>query len=119
MCRVQSPRLATIEALSQIMRIPEVEIPDLRALVAHHDRRQAGHLWRLWRGRLNPWIGFAPLNGLPHKSAHMPRSFAPISMLTADCGAEVSSASTAIGAAVRVTRGSMSSDKNRERGANM
>ena len=36
MCRVQSPRLATIEALSQIMRIPEVEIPDLRALDAHN-----------------------------------------------------------------------------------
>src|SRR6516164_11479754 len=80
MCRVQSSRLATVEALSQVMRVPEVEIPDLRALVAHHDRRQAGHLWRLWRGRLNPWIGFAPLNGLPQKSAHMPRSLAPISV---------------------------------------
>ena len=35
MCRVQSARLATVEALSQIMRVPEVEIPDLRALDAH------------------------------------------------------------------------------------
>ena len=36
MCRVQSPRLATVEALSQVMRVPEVEIPDLRALDAHN-----------------------------------------------------------------------------------
>ena len=50
---------------------------------------------------------------------HMPRSRAPISMLTADCGAQVSLASTAIGAVVRVKSGSMSSGKNRERGANM
>src|SRR6516162_1872458 len=86
--------------------------------------RIAGKRMYLWRavdheGEVNPWIGFAPLNGLPHKSAHMPRSRAPISMLTADCGAEVLPASTAIGAVVRVKRGSMSSGKNRERGANV
>src|ERR1700716_4199471 len=34
MCRVQSPRLATVEALSQVMRVPEVEVADLRALYA-------------------------------------------------------------------------------------
>ena len=34
MCRVQSPRLTTVKALSQIVRIPEVEVPDLRALEA-------------------------------------------------------------------------------------
>ena len=60
---------------------------------------------------------FAPLNGLPHKSAHMPRR-RPISMLTVDCGAEVLPATTAIGAVVRVKSGSMSSGKNREREAN-
>src|SRR6516162_4849664 len=32
MCRMQSPRLATVEALGQVMRVPEVEIADLRAL---------------------------------------------------------------------------------------
>ena len=68
---------------------------------------------------VNSWIGFAALNGVPHRSAHMPRSRAPISMLTADCGAGVLSATTAIGAVVRVKSGSMSSGKNRERGANM
>src|SRR5438477_12773960 len=34
MCRVKSPRLATVEALSQVMRVPEVEVADLRALDA-------------------------------------------------------------------------------------
>jgi|SRR6516162_3261117 hypothetical protein len=34
MCRVQSPRLATVEALCQVMRAPEVEVPNLRALDA-------------------------------------------------------------------------------------
>ena len=68
---------------------------------------------------VNPWIGFAPLNGLPHKLAHMLRSRAPISMLTADCAAEVLPATTAIGALVRVKSGSMSSGKKRERAANM
>ena len=34
MCRVQSPRLATVEALNQVVRVPEVEVPDLRALDA-------------------------------------------------------------------------------------
>src|SRR6516165_9950851 len=47
--------------------------------------RIAGKRMYLWRavdheGEVNPWIGFAPLNGLPHKSAHMPRSLAPISV---------------------------------------
>src|SRR6266403_2086320 len=36
MCRVQSPRLATVEALSQVRRVPEVEVADLRALDAHY-----------------------------------------------------------------------------------
>src|SRR5690348_18119383 len=36
MCRVQSPRLATVEALSKVMRVPEVEVADLRALDAHN-----------------------------------------------------------------------------------
>src|SRR5215472_10083242 len=54
-----------------------------------------------------------------YKSAHIPRSRAPISMLTADCGAEVLPASPAISAVVRVKSGSMSSGKNRERAANM
>ena len=49
----------------------------------------------------------------------MPRSRATISMLTADCGAEVLPATTAIGVVVRVKSGSMSSSKNRERGANI
>src|SRR5947207_2862927 len=34
MCRVQGPRLATVEALSKVMRVPEVEVADLRALNA-------------------------------------------------------------------------------------
>src|SRR6516165_1963606 len=34
MCRVQSPRFATVEALCQVMRVPEVEVPNLRALDA-------------------------------------------------------------------------------------
>jgi hypothetical protein len=45
MCRVQSPRLATVEALSQVMRVPEVEIPDLRALDAYSD--DVGRAFRL------------------------------------------------------------------------
>src|SRR5215472_11428088 len=32
MCRMQSPRLAAVEALGQVMRIPEVEVSDLRTL---------------------------------------------------------------------------------------
>ena len=39
MRRVQSPRLAAVKALSQIMRVPEVEIPDLRALDADNGKR--------------------------------------------------------------------------------
>src|SRR6516164_11667509 len=34
MGRVQSARLATVEALCQVMRVPEVQVPDLRALYA-------------------------------------------------------------------------------------
>jgi hypothetical protein len=49
----------------------------------------------------------------------MPRSRATISMLTADCGAAVLPATTAIGVVVRVKSGSMSSSKNRARGENM
>ena len=40
-------------------------------------------------------------------------------MLTADCGAEVLPATTAIGVIVWVKSGSMSSGKNREREANV
>src|SRR5215468_2943818 len=36
MCRMQSPRLATVETLSQVMRVPEIEVADLRALDAHN-----------------------------------------------------------------------------------
>ena len=36
MRRMQSPRLATVEMLSQVMRIPEVEIANLRVLDAHN-----------------------------------------------------------------------------------
>src|SRR6266446_9091552 len=36
MCRVQSPRLATVETLSQVMRVPKVEVADLRALDTHN-----------------------------------------------------------------------------------
>jgi hypothetical protein len=36
MRRVQSPRLATVETLSQVTRIPNVEVADLRALDAHN-----------------------------------------------------------------------------------
>src|SRR6516162_8557071 len=36
MCRVQGPRLATVEAFCQVMRVPEVEVPNLRALDAHN-----------------------------------------------------------------------------------
>src|SRR5690349_9656991 len=32
MCRVQSPRLPAVEALSQVMRVPKIEVADLRAL---------------------------------------------------------------------------------------
>src|SRR5215472_18506125 len=42
MCRVQSPRLATIEAFSQVMRVPEVEVPDLRALDADNAEEVPG-----------------------------------------------------------------------------
>src|SRR5215813_6374442 len=34
MCCVQSPRLATVEALCQVVRIPKVEVANLRALDA-------------------------------------------------------------------------------------
>src|SRR5215469_1455196 len=74
---------------------------------------------RFTASEVKPLDRVCPLNGLPHKSVHMPRSRAPISMLTADCGAEVLPTSTAIGAVVRVKRGGMSSGKNRERGANV
>src|SRR5215472_6158941 len=36
MCRVQSSHLAAAEALSQIMRVPEVEVADLRTLDAQN-----------------------------------------------------------------------------------
>src|SRR5215831_1330171 len=36
MCRVQSPRLAAVETLCQIMRIPKVEVADLRTFDAHN-----------------------------------------------------------------------------------
>ena len=36
MCRVQSPRLATVEMLSQVVRVPEVEVANLRALDANN-----------------------------------------------------------------------------------
>src|SRR5258708_40188116 len=36
MCCVQSPRLTTVEALSQVMRVPEVDVADLRALDAQN-----------------------------------------------------------------------------------
>src|ERR1700758_204937 len=48
MCRVQSPRLATVEVLTQVMRVPEVEVPDLWALDAHNAEEVAcRHLERL------------------------------------------------------------------------
>src|SRR6516164_2444711 len=33
MCRVQSPRFAAVETLSQVMHLPEVEVAHLRATV--------------------------------------------------------------------------------------
>src|SRR6516162_3464593 len=36
MCRVKGPRLATVEAFCQVMRVPEVQVPNLRALDAHN-----------------------------------------------------------------------------------
>src|SRR5438067_5595052 len=57
MCRVQSPRLAAVEALGQVMRIPQVEVPDLRALDADNAEERSGrHLECLglpgWYGEL-------------------------------------------------------------------
>src|SRR6516164_2158258 len=53
MRRVQSPRLATIEALGQVMRVPEVEVADLWALDAHNaeevSRRHLECLGVPWR----------------------------------------------------------------------
>src|SRR5712671_5341422 len=45
MCRVKSPRLATVEALSQVMRVLEVEVADLRALDADtgSNRKRRAH----------------------------------------------------------------------------
>jgi|SRR6516162_6334020 len=52
MCSVQSPRLAAVEALRQVMRVPEVEVSDLRALDADNAEEVS-------RGRLEclgvPW----------------------------------------------------------------
>ena len=39
MRRMQSPRLATVKTLSQVMRIPEIEVADLRALDADNGKR--------------------------------------------------------------------------------
>src|SRR5215471_3407802 len=36
MRRMQSPRLAAVETLSQVMRVPEIEVADVRALDAHN-----------------------------------------------------------------------------------
>src|SRR5215471_5834794 len=41
MCRMQSPRLAAVEAFSQVMRVPEVEVADLRALDAHNSEEMS------------------------------------------------------------------------------
>src|SRR5215468_4904833 len=58
MCRVQSPRLATVEALSQVMRIPEVKVADLRALDAHDTEEVSRrNLECLGVPRRNPELG--------------------------------------------------------------
>ena len=33
---MQSPRLATVKTLTQVLRVPEIEVADLRALDAHN-----------------------------------------------------------------------------------
>src|SRR6516165_2971823 len=58
MCRVQSPRLATVEALCQVMRVPEVEVPNLRALDADNTEEVSRrHLERLGFPRRHRELG--------------------------------------------------------------
>ena len=58
MCRVQSPRLATVEALCQVMRVPEVEVSDLRALDADNTEEvPRRHLERLGLPRRHGELG--------------------------------------------------------------
>ena len=71
---------------------------------------------RFTASEVKPLDRVCPTQWPAYKSAHMPRSCAPISMLTADCGAEVLSASTVIGAVIRAKSGSMSSGKTASAG---
>src|SRR5580704_13900153 len=58
MCRVKSPRLATVEALSQVMRVPEAEVADLRALDADNaEEVSRQHLERLGVPRRHRELG--------------------------------------------------------------
>src|ERR1700758_5759365 len=67
MCSVQSPRLATVEALSQIMRIPQVEVADLRALDADNlEDVSRRHLECLGLPRRHPELG-----NFGQRSAHL------------------------------------------------
>src|SRR5580693_5648824 len=67
MCRVKSPRLATVEALSQVMRVPEVEVADLRALDADNaEEVSCRHLERLGVPRRHRELGnFRQLSARP------------------------------------------------------
>src|SRR5215469_16212907 len=58
MRRMKSPRLASVEMLSQVMRIPEVEIANLRALDAHNTKEMSRrHLECLGvRRRRRMWV---------------------------------------------------------------
>src|SRR5262245_19928566 len=66
MCRVQS--LATVEALNQVVRVPEVEIADLRALDAHNTEEVSRrHLEGLGVPRRYRELGnFGQLSGVPY-----------------------------------------------------
>src|SRR5205807_7557118 len=67
MCRVKSPRLATVEALSQVMRVPEVEVANLRALDADNaEEVSRRHLERLGVPRRHRELGnFRQLSARP------------------------------------------------------
>src|SRR5215469_2555223 len=67
MGRVQSPRLAAVEALSQVMPVPEVEVADLRALDAHNTEEvSCRHLECLGVPRRNTELGnFGQLSAHP------------------------------------------------------
>src|SRR5215469_12658827 len=67
MRRMQSPRLATVKTLTQVMRVPKIEVADLRALDAHNAKEVSrGHLECLGVPRRHRELGnFGQLSARP------------------------------------------------------